>query len=208
LNLRSNSVLPLSTTVGLREEEMSQANAEVVRQPFTVASHSRRRLDERFGLRFPGVRILVQRMLWRLPPRSQLRQASLRRALQLGFEAINRGDFEAAFAAYHGDAELISDSRLIGLGFDGVYHGRAERVRFQQRWVAEWGDFRFVPEEVLYLGDDGVFVGGRVVGTGLSSGARFDSDWGVLLKISCGRVVREQFFFDRADAVKAVELRD
>jgi ketosteroid isomerase-like protein len=187
---------------------MSEENVEVVRQPFTVASHSRHRLDERLGLRFPGVRTLLQRLLWRLPPRSRLRQASLRRALQLGFEAVNRGDFEAAFASYNANVELVSDSRLIGLGFDGVYRGRAERVRFQERWLAEWGDFRFAPEELLYLGDDRVFVGGRIVGTGLSSGAGFDSDWAVLLTISDGRVVREQFFFDRADALEAVGLRE
>ena len=187
---------------------MSQENVEIVRQPFTVASHSRRRLDERLGLRFPGVRTFLQRLLWRLPPRSRLRQASLRRALQLGFEAVNRGDFEAAFASYNADVELVSDSRLIGLGFDGVYRGRAERVRFQQRWVAEWGDFLFAPEELLYLRDDRVFVGGRIVGSGLSSGAGFDSDWAVLLTISDGRVVREQFFFDRADALEAVGLRE
>jgi|SRR5215207_1728187 len=185
---------------------MSQENLEAVRQPFTVASHSRRRLDERLGLRFPGVRALLQRLLWRLPARSRLRQASLRRALQLGFEAVNRGDFEAAVATYDADVELVSDPRLIGLGFDGVYRGRAERVRFQQRWVAEWGDFRFAPEELLYLRDDCVFVDGRIVGTGLSSGAAFNSDWAVLLTISDGRVVREQFFFDRADALEAVRL--
>jgi len=187
---------------------MSQENVEIVRQPFTVASHSRRRLDERLGLRFPGVRTLVQRLLWRLPPRSRLRQASLHRALQLGFEAVNRGDFEATFATYHPDVELVSDSRLVGLGFDGVYSGREERIRFQQRWVAEWGDFRFAPEELLYLGDDRVFVSGHIVGSGLSSGAGFDSDWAVLLTISDGRIVREQFFFDRTDALEAAGLRE
>jgi ketosteroid isomerase-like protein len=187
---------------------MSQENMDVVRQPFTVSSHPRRRLDERLGLRFPGVRTLLQQLLWRLPAHSRLRRASLRRALQLGFAALNRGDFEAAFASHDPDVALISDSRLIELGFDGVYRGRAERVRFQQRWVAEWGNFRFVPEELIYVGDDRVFVRGRIVGSGLSSGAGFESDWAALLTIFDGRVVREQFFFDRADAFEAVGLRE
>ena len=115
---------------------MSQENVEIVRQPFTVASHSRRRLDERPDYAPLASAHSSSDYYWRLPPRSRLRQASLRRALQLGFEAVNRGDFEAAFASYNADVELVSDSRLIGLGFDGVYRGRAERVRFQQRWVA------------------------------------------------------------------------
>ena len=51
-------------------------------------------------------------------------------------------------------------------------------------------------------------MGGRIVGTGLSSGAGFDSDWAVLLTISDGRVVREQFFFDRSEALEAAGLSE
>ena len=187
---------------------MSQENVEIVRQPFTVASHSRRRLDERLGLRFPGVTAFLTRLLWRLPRRSRLRQVVLRRLVQLGHEALNRGDFEAAFAHHDAHVELVTDSRFVGLGFDGVYRGRGERIRFQQRWVAEWGDFRFEPEELIDLGDDRLFVRGRIVGSGLTIGAGFDSDWAALLTISDGRVMREQFFFDRAAALDAVGLRE
>ena len=77
---------------------MSQENVEIVRQPITLRAHTRRRLEERLALRFPGAVILLVRAVWRLPPRSRLRQAYLRRAVQLGFEALNRDDVEAAFA--------------------------------------------------------------------------------------------------------------
>jgi ketosteroid isomerase-like protein len=150
----------------------------------------------------------LDRLLWRLSPRSRLRQAVLRRLVQVGLEALNRGDFEAAFARYDPKIELVSDSRLMGLGFDGVYRGHAERVRFQQRWVAEWGDFRFAPHELIDFGDGRLFVHGRIVGSGLTSGAGFDSDWAALLTVSDARVVREQFFFNRADAFNAVGLRE
>jgi ketosteroid isomerase-like protein len=187
---------------------MSQEDVGMVRQPMAVATRSRRRLEERLGLRFPGVMAFLTRLLWRLPRRSRLRQAVLRRLVQLGHEALNRGDLEVAFARYDPHVELVSDSRFVGLGFDRVYRGRAERVRFQQRWVAEWGDFRFEPEELIDLGDGRLFVHGRIVGSGLTSGAGFDSEWAVLLTISDGRVVREQFFFDRAAALEAAGLRE
>jgi ketosteroid isomerase-like protein len=187
---------------------MSQENVEVVRRPFTVSSSKRRRLEDRLSLRFPGVRTLLLRLLWRLPPRSRLRQAALHRGMRLGFEANNRGDFEIAYMDYDKKIELVSDPRLVGLGFDRVYRGRAERVRFQQRWVAEWGDFQFAPEELIDLGDGRVFVRGRIVGSGLSSGAGFDGDWGVLFTFSDGRVVREQFFFNRAESLEAVGLSE
>jgi ketosteroid isomerase-like protein len=187
---------------------MSQENVEVVRQPLTVARHSRRRLEERLGLRFPSVMTLLNRLVWRLPPRSRVRQAVFRRAVGLGLEAANRGDFEAAFVLYDPQVELITEPRLIELGFDRVYRGREERIRFQQRWVAEWGDFQFDPEELVDLGDGRVFVSGRIVGSGLSSGAGFDSDWAVLGTVSAGRVIREQFFFNYTEALEAAGLRE
>ena len=70
----------------------------MVRQQVAVATRPRRRLEERVALRFPRVMAFLDRLLWRLSPRSRLRQAVLRRLVQVGLEALNRGDFEAAFA--------------------------------------------------------------------------------------------------------------
>jgi ketosteroid isomerase-like protein len=186
---------------------MSQELAEPVRQPLAVALHSRRRFDERVGVRFPGALGFLYRLVWRLPSHSRLRRAVFRRAVQLGVEAINRRDYAAAFASYDPHVELILDSRLVGLGFDRVYRGREERVRLQQRWFAEWGDFRFAPKELIDLGDRRIFVSGHIVGGGLSSGAAFDSDWAILLTASPGaKVIREDVFFDRDEALEAVGL--
>jgi hypothetical protein len=188
---------------------MSLENVEVVRQPVAVAPHSRRRLEQRLGLRFPSVLALVARLVLRLPPRSRLRQAAIRRAVQLGLEANNRGDFEAAYAIYDPQVELVTESRLTALGFDRVYRGREQRIRFQQRWVDEWGDFQFAPEELVDLGDRRVFVWGRIVGSGLRSGAGFDTYWAYLTtSSSAGLVIREQFFFDRGEALEAAGLRE
>ena len=173
-----------------------------------VASRSRRRLVERLGLRLPAVVAFLFGLAWRLPLRSRLRRAVFRRAAELGFEAVNRGDFEAAFVLYDEQVELVSDSRFVQLGFDDVYRGRGERIRFQERWTAEWGDFQFAPEELIDLGDGRVFIHGRTVGSGRASGAGFDSDWAAILTFSDGRVVREQFFFDRAVALEAAGLRE
>ena len=50
-------------------------------------------------------------------------------------------------------------------------------------------------------------MAGRIVGSGLSSGAAVDSDWAVIVTLAAGRVIREQFFFDHAAALEAVGLR-
>jgi len=77
-----------------------------------------------------------------------------------------------------------------------------------ERWTAEWGDFQFAPEELVDLGDGRLFASGRIVGSGLSSGAGFDGDWVCVWTVSAGRMIREQFFLDRSDALEAAGLRE
>jgi hypothetical protein len=60
-------------------------------------------------------------------------------------------------------------------------------------------------------GSGSVHGGGAavLVGSGLSSGAAFDSDWAILLMISAGaKVIREEVFFDRDEALEAAGLRE
>jgi hypothetical protein len=49
---------------------------------------------------------------------------------------------------------------------------------------------------------------GRIRGSGLSSGAGIDTDWGILVTFVAGWVIREQFFFDRGEALEAVGLSE
>jgi ketosteroid isomerase-like protein len=186
---------------------MSQENVEVVRQQVAIGTRSRRRLDERLAVRVPGALGLVSRLVLRLPQHSRVRQALLRRSVQAGFEALNRGDYELPFAFYDPEGELITPPQLVGLGFDPLYHGREQRIAFQRRWIAEWGEFRFEPEEIIDLGDRVLLVG-RIKGIGPSSGAAFDDQWANLLTVSAGRIVTERAFFDHGQALEAAGLRE
>jgi ketosteroid isomerase-like protein len=186
---------------------MSQENAEVVRQSLAVAADSHRRLEERLALHSPRAVTVVTRALWKLPPRSRLRRLILRRAVRLGLEAVNRRDYEAAFMLHDPDIELNSPPDMIGLGEESVTRGRHERLRFQERWNAQWGEMRFEPEEVIDLYSR-VLVIGRITGSGLSSGAGFESEWANLLTLSAGRVIREQVFRNHGEALKAARLSE
>jgi ketosteroid isomerase-like protein len=185
---------------------MSEENV-VVRQSMAVKPQSqRRRLEERLVGRFPRVFAFLARAAWRLSPRSRLRQVLLRRTMRLCFEATNRGDVWP-FALYHPNCESIFPPQIATLGVESGTHDLEERVRFQRRWYAEWGGFRLEPEELIDLGD-GVLMIGRVKGSGLSSGAGFDSEWGVLFTVSGGQVIREQVFLDHGEALKAAGLSE
>jgi hypothetical protein len=118
----------MSRKAGDAGRAMSQKSVEAVRQPISAKARSRRRLEERLGLHFPGVVAFVARAVLRLPPRFRLRQAGIRRVVQLGFEAANREDYEAAFMLYHPAVELTTPPLFAGLGEESVIHGREQRV--------------------------------------------------------------------------------
>jgi ketosteroid isomerase-like protein len=187
---------------------MSQENGKVVvRQPIHVTSQSRRHFDERVFVRFPLVVAFLARALLRMSPRSSLRRTLVNRAVRLAFEATNREDFNVSFVLHHPDVEMAVFGDMLTLGLESAVHGRQERLDFQTRWHAEWGEFRFQPQELIDLGDR-VLVVGRVTGSGLSSGAPVDNDWAVIFTFSRGRVIREEIFTDHAEALEAVGLSE
>jgi ketosteroid isomerase-like protein len=186
---------------------MSQNNVEIVRQPIAVGARSRRRVEERLGLRFPRALALLTAAVWRLPSRSRLRQFMLRRSVISGWQGINRGDLEVGLAFYDEHVESVFDSGFAALGFENT-HGRDVRREALSRVLAEFREFRFESDELIDLGDDRLLVLGRMRGSGLSSAATFDNEWANLVTISKGRVIRDQVFRDRAQALEAVGLTE
>jgi ketosteroid isomerase-like protein len=184
---------------------------EVVRQPIAVRAHSRRSLEEHL-VRFPRAVALLARAIWRfyclLPARSRIRQAIVRRYTQREFEATNRRDREVQLALYHPEGESTFPPELAALGWEPLTRGREARLSVQQRWDAEWGEFRFEPEEVIDFSDDRVMVVGRIKGSGLTSGAAVDHDWAIIFTLSGGRAIREQVFLDRGEAFAAAGLSE
>ena len=186
---------------------MSEENVEVVRQPLGLRVHSRRRLVEHLVLRAPRTGALMARAIFRLSPRSWLRQKMLRWSLRVGFEAANRGDWEAAFATIPDDFEAIPPPDLVRLGFAPVYRGRADRLRYQLAWIAELGDFQQALEELIDLGDR-FLVLGHMTGSGTASGAVFESEIAYLWTQSGGQLIREESFRSHQEALEAAGLSE
>ena len=186
---------------------MSEGNEEVVRRPLAVGARSRRSLDERLALRFPRAAALVAAAVWRLPRRSRLRQAVIHRAVVLGWESMNRMDFEAGLALYHPDVESAFDPAGRALGFQDT-RGRDTRLAMLRRIYGEFREFRFDPDELIDLGDDRLLVVGRMRGRGVSSGAPFDTYWANLWTISAGLVIRDEAILNRPEALQAAGLSE
>ncbi len=180
---------------------------EVLRQQLAAKRRSTRGMEDRLAVRFPRLFAYFAQAIWRLPRGSRLRQAVIRRAVGVGWEAMNRVDLEVGLALYHDDVESVFDPGLASLGF-GDAHGREERRRMLMRVYEETRELRFEPEELIDLGDDRLLVIGRMKGSGLSSGAPFDSEWANLWTISGGLVIRDQVFMHRREAYEAAGLSE
>jgi uncharacterized protein len=116
-----------------------------------------------------------------------------------GYDHYNRTG-EADYSLL--DPEVVYDvSRRV---FDpGVYRGH-EGVREFTRLIREqWETMRIEPQDFIVAGDDMVVVPVRLVGVGKQSGAETTANAAHLWTFRDGRVIRQETFQTRAEALKA-----
>jgi ketosteroid isomerase-like protein len=177
---------------------------QITREPLTTRAATRRGLDERVALMSPRLATTVARAVMRLPPRSRVRRAVMRRAVATAWAAFNRGDLEVTFALYHPQVISVLDPGLASVGFEDT-RNRQARIAVQREALGAL-DLRFESEELVVVGASQVLTIGRMKGSGTSSGAAFDTDWAALLTLAGGWVVNERIFLDRREALAAVGL--
>ena len=186
---------------------MSEEAREIVRQRVALRASGRRRLVERFLLRFPMLGTHLTEAVLRRRPSSLIRRVVVRLAFRWALEAANRRDFEAAFALLPPDYETITPPELAGLGLERSYRGRDGRLRFQLAWMRDVGDFEQEAHEVIDTGDRVILLG-RMMGTGAGSGANFESEVAYVVTVSDGRLIREHPFRSHREALKAAGLSE
>jgi ketosteroid isomerase-like protein len=179
----------------------------VVRKPLSVRDEaSGRALDQRLALRAPWLSSLGARLMAKLPPTSRVRQAVIWRAARLGAEAFNRRDFEAVLIGRHPAVEYHPPRELVeGGGLEATYRGHRGYVQFVNEWLSAWGEFGGQPRELIDLGDQLVLVG-EAVGRGEASGVPVRETYAVVLSLKNGRVIRERYYADAAQALEAAGL--
>jgi len=122
--------------------------------------------------------------------------------IRAGFAAHNRGDLDALVEVY--DPDAVFETLLLG-----THHGNeAIRLIYEENQKTLSG-YDVVPVELIDSGDQVVAVA-EVKGVGpVSQIAMEDRDrFAFLFTIKNGRVVREQAFRNREEALEAAGLRD
>jgi ketosteroid isomerase-like protein len=188
---------------------MSQENVELVRKPLSVRQQSSRTLDQRLGLRFPGLLAANGRLIARLPPTSRIRQSLLGRAARLGCEAFNRRDLDALLLGIDPDCEIQPPHELVEAGLvDASYRGPAGYRELLSSWSEVWGaGARLEPLELIDLGER-VVVLSNMPARAQASGVPLNEPFATVSTMKDGSVISQRQYRDHAQALEAVGLRE
>ena len=126
--------------------------------------------------------------------------ANAKDAIVASYEALNNGDIDSAMDALAEDAEWHESEVLPDTG---VYRGRAAIRSFLTDFLASWERFDQTVEEVRREGDR-VLVLIHLQATGRGSAADVDARYAHLWTISEGRGIRVDAFYDRDEALEAL----
>jgi ketosteroid isomerase-like protein len=166
--------------------------AGVVRTPIGPDSRlpTRRSLDERLIVRWPGAFAALSRAASRLPPRSRLRRALLRRSVLSGWAAWARWDLDLMLVRYAPDYRFEPLHEIVAAGMRNSYHGHAGFREVAADWREAWERMDTFPEEIIDAGNLVVILG-RLHVRARGSGIEFDTPVGQVVWVEQGLIVRD-----------------
>ena len=124
------------------------------------------------------------------------------------FNAFNARDFAAAAKALHPDMKMDA-TRAPFPELARVYHGLRDVARFWAGWYEAWGSVNTDEPEVLDAGEQVVAWTKRQAVRGRASGIEVEvPEFGWVLSVREGKVVRATVYLDREEALEAAGLRE
>jgi ketosteroid isomerase-like protein len=125
------------------------------------------------------------------------------------YEAHERGDFTAVFAAYNPEIEWHAPGLASPeLGFDPVYVGHEGVRTFWRLWLSAWETTSFEYHEFIDAGEHVVVVQSQR-NRGRTSGIELEwNSYAQVWTVQEAKVVRMEFFPTRAEALEAVGLSE
>ncbi len=121
-------------------------------------------------------------------------------------EVFNRDGAVAVESSGLWSPEVVFDFSSTGIPGLGVYRGRDEvRAFFDEDWFAAFPfeEWRVEITELIDHGDQVIAIS-RQSGRGTTSGATSELDFVQIITIREGQIVSDEFFLDRATALKAL----
>jgi ketosteroid isomerase-like protein len=122
------------------------------------------------------------------------------------YEAAAKRDAPTVLDLYDPEVELDNTRLQIVGGAGGVYHGHDGLRTFFREWHDVWETIEYDYEDLIDAGDDHVITVVRRRARGRLSGADVELHVALLWTIRAGRVIRLEWFPNRAEAVRAAGL--
>ena len=121
------------------------------------------------------------------------------------YDAWERGDYESALAYFHPDVEWSEPPDNPGAR---TWHGHEGVQRAVATWMGAWEDYRHERRELIDCGGDRVLMAGWQTGRGKGSGVEISEENFSVYRVREGRIVKQQMFRHRADALEAAGLSE
>ena len=125
--------------------------------------------------------------------------------LRAGYEAVNRGDYDAFFQILDLAIEWKAPDRTP---FAGAHHGHEAVKELLKTYLEAFDDLRMEPEEFFDDAGDRIVVFIRETARGRGSGVEVEIRVGHLWTMREGKVVRFEYFPEREEALEAVGLSE
>jgi hypothetical protein len=164
---------------------------------------TRRTLEERLMVRWPGPWATLARALRALPRRSRLRRALLRRNALSGWGAWVRGDLDLCLVRFARDWHYDAPREWLIPGMPSVYRGHAGFREWFDELHEAWEILDHTPLEVVDAGNVIAFLC-KIRLRAHASGIELDSRLGQVFWIERGLIVREHDFSDWDEALHTV----
>jgi hypothetical protein len=138
---------------------------------------TRRTLDERIMVRWPGAWAALARVTQVLPPRWRVRRALLRRNALSGWGAWVRGDLDLVLARFSPDFHYDPPPEWLVVGMPSVYRGHAGLRTWSADLREAWEFLDHTPLELVDAGNVFAFLC-RIRLRARNSGIEIDSRLG------------------------------
>jgi ketosteroid isomerase-like protein len=154
-------------------------------------------------VRWPGAWAALSRAINRLPPRSRLRRALLRRNALSGWGAWVRGDLDLCAVRFAPDWRYDAPQEWLIAGMPSVYRGHTGLREWFTELREAWEILDHTPLEVVDAGDVVAFLC-KIKLRARTSGIELESRLGQVFWVERGLIVREHDFSDWDEALRAL----